>query len=79
MIKIINELQLSIADSNKSNDALTVETIHISEADLNFDLLNQFELDTGEPPFEEESYAEYFSGYVENHFYKKIPFFNCST
>lgn len=41
--QIINELQLSVADSNNSNDTSTVETIDISEADLNFDLLNQFE------------------------------------
>ncbi|CAI6355934.1 unnamed protein product [Macrosiphum euphorbiae] len=58
----MNELQLTVADSDISNDTSTVETIHISEADLNFDLLNQFELDTGEPPFQmvEEGCAECF-------------------
>jgi len=40
----MNELQLTVADSDVSNDTSTVETIHISEADLNFDLLNQFEV-----------------------------------
>ncbi|XP_029348427.1 uncharacterized protein LOC115034961 [Acyrthosiphon pisum] len=71
----MNELQLTVADSDISNETSTVETIHISEADLNFDLLNQFELDTGEPPFQmvEEGCAEYVSGYVANRFYNKYP------
>ncbi|KAF0752124.1 Uncharacterized protein FWK35_00021375, partial [Aphis craccivora] len=58
--QIINELQLSVAHFNNSDDTSTVETIH---------------LDTGEQPFQilEEGCAQYVSGYVANRFYNKYP------